>query len=419
MRVASKSAAGGRGGASLVMVGLAISVLASLSVAMVVTTRAASAEKSAQREEVAALFAAEAGLSEAVFALNTGGTGAVGNQRQPLEANGSLYWVEVNDLPNGMKALTSTGVDNRAGMRIELTVQEDQNNLWVWGAFGDEALTMDSNSHVDSFDSTLGTYDSQQVNGSGSTAYALSNGHVGSNGGVDMKQNSVVNGNAVPGPSSAANVTGNAVVTGSTAPNSGKVALPEMIVPSFDETPGELAVDGSTPITMASGDYEYSDLFLGQNAELTIVGPARIVVDNMELSSNSQIVVDATGGPVEFFVHDDFILNSNTLIASTTFTPSDVSINLESDNVINPEENVQIAEVLFESNSSIYGTIFAPNAMIDIDSNFELFGSVVARQVHLDGWARVHFDEALMNVVNQNVAADWQAVCWRKLAFKP
>jgi hypothetical protein len=304
-------------------------------------------------------------------------------------------------------------------MRIELTVREDQSNLWVWGAFGDEALSMSSNSHIDSYDSTLGSYDSQQVNGSGSNAWALANGHVGSNGGVDMRQNSVVNGNAVPGPSSVASVTGNAVVTGSTTPNSGKVALPELIVPTFDETPGELAVSGGSPITMAPGEYQYTDLFLGKNSELTVIGPARIVVDNMELSSNSQIVVDATGGPVEFFVHDDFILNSNTLIASTTFTPSDVSINLESDNVINPEENVQLAEVTFESNSALYGTIFAPNAMIDIDSNFELFGSVIGRQVSLDSWSRVHFDEALMNVVNQNVAADWQAVCWRKLAFKP
>ena len=108
---------------------------------------------------------------------------------------------------------------------------------------------------------------------------------------------------------------------------------------------------------------------------MTITGPARIVATDMELRSGAQIVIDASAGPVKFYVHKDFILSSNTSIASTTFDPADLSINLASDNIINPTENVQLAEVLLQSNSMVYGTLFAPNAMIDIDSNFELFGS--------------------------------------------
>jgi len=418
MRLARNPAATSRSGVSLVMVGLSICVLATLSVGMVIATRATQKEKSAQREEVAALFAAEAGLSEAVFDLNRGGIGVVGSQQAPQTMNGSEYWVSSADLPNGMKTLVATGVDNRAGMRIELTVVEDLSNLWTWGAFGDEELTMDSNARVDSYDSMLGTYASQQVNGSGTNAYALSTGDVGSNGDIDIMSNSSVQGSAVPGPSSAVTITGTASVSGSTAPNTSLVDLPKLVMPVIGSS-GDLKVASTTPVVLPSGDHEFDDLVLGNGAVLTVTGPARIVTVNMELRSNAQIVVDASLGPVEFFVYQDFIMNSSTMIASTTFTPADVSINLNSDNIINPAQTVQLAEVTLESNSVIYGTLFAPNAQVDIDSNFELFGSVVARQVHLDSWARIHFDEQLLNVTNSTSSNGWQAVCWRKVGFQP
>ena len=41
------------------------------------------------------------------------------------------------------------------------------------------------------------------------------------------------------------------------------------------------------------------------------------------------------------------------------------------------------------------GTIYAPNAAIDIDSNFELFGAIVARSLHLDSDSKIHYDESL------------------------
>ena len=419
MRLMKNKGGGSESGVSLVMVGLAVSVLATLSVSMLIATKSTTDEKMAHREDVAALFAAEAGLAEAVFDLNSGGNGIVASQQAPaVMAGDSAFWVDSQDLPNGMKMLTATGLDNQAGMRIELTMQQQANNMWVWGAFGDEELTMDSNSRVDSYDSTLGTYASQQVNGSGSSAYALTNGHVGSNGDIDMSQNSSVQGNAVPGPTSSATIVGNAYVTGSTTPNTGTVALPALNVPSFG-TAGDVNYTKNNPIVLASGDYEFDDMYLGSQAVLTIHGPARVVVDNLELRSNSQIVVDGSAGPVEFFVRDDFVMNSNTQIASTTLSPLDIAINLESDNIINPTQNVQLSEVTFESNSSIYGTLFAPNASVNVDSNFELVGAVVARQVHLDSWSRIHFDEALVNVNNNNVATTWQTICWRKVAFQP
>jgi hypothetical protein len=405
-------------GVSLVMVGLAMSVLATLSVSMMIAIRSTSKEKSALREEVASLFASEAGLSEAVFALNSGDSANLGTQQQPMSINQSFYWVTETDLVNGMKSLVSSGIDNRAGTRVELTVRQSPDTLWSWAAFGDEELTMDQNALVDSYDSTLGIYDSQQVNGAGSNAYALTNGDVGSNGDVDLSGNTLVYGDATPGPSGTTSQTGTAQVSGSTTPNAGVVALPPLVVPSFGSM-GNLVVNNGSPVTLAAGDYEFTNLVLDNGGLLTITGPARVVTTDMQLRANSSIVVDASAGPVKFYVHHDFVLQKNTSIASTTYDPADLSINLESDNIINPTENIQLAEVLLESNSVVYGTIFAPNAMVDIDSNFELFGGVVARQVHLDSWSRIHYDENLANSNNASITTTWEAVCWRRLAFQP
>jgi len=402
-------------GASLFAVTMLVSVLATLSLSMVMVNTSVVSEHESGKRQVASVLAAESGVADAVFALNNGGTGDIASMANPVEHAGAQYWVDATDLGGGLVALVSTGIDAQHGSRVEVTMQEVKNNIWTWGAFGDEELTMDSNSHVDSYDSTLGDWASQAVNSSGNGTYANQNGNVGSNGDVSIDQNSEVHGDAVSGPTATTSVLGNATVSGSTTPAGSPQALPALVIPSFPSS-GPLSVSGSQ--TLASGNYYFSSVTFGGNSELTVTGPATIVVDDYVMKSNTTFWVDATNGPVELYVIDDFILNSNTLMASTTYDPADLEINLESDNVINPTVNVQVSEVNFESNAQLYGTVFAPNATIDIDSNFELFGAVVARQVHLSSWSRVHFDENLMTAkADQN--STWQALCWRTVAYHP
>ena len=73
-------------------------------------------------------------------------------------------------------------------------------SVGAWGAFGDESMLMDSNAMVDSYDSSLGTYASQATNGTDPDHYAGESGNVGSNGNIDLLANTVVHGNATPGP---------------------------------------------------------------------------------------------------------------------------------------------------------------------------------------------------------------------------
>jgi len=113
-------------------------------------------------------------------------------------------------------------------------------------------------------------------------------------------------------------------------------------------------------------------------------------------------------------VIDDFVLNSNTSINSTSFRPLDVAFNLLSDNILDPGVDVVFDEDLvdFDSGSRMYGTIYAPSAEITVDSNFELFGSLVARRIDLNSNCRIHFDEQLANA-SDGAEPVYETLCWR------
>jgi hypothetical protein len=405
-----------RRGSALVMVTLVTAVLATLSFALLTVSLAGAGEQRGAKERMRARYVAEAALSDAVLDLATGGDGNLGNAQNPVQYGSGAYWVEATPLGGDLFELVGTGREDRAGARIELTLGRTTTNLFRWAAFGDETMTMDSNARVDSYDSGAGSYAAQMVNGSGSNAYANPDGDIGSNEDVTVEANVQVWGDAFPGPSGTTTITGTATVSGSTAPMPELVVLPEILVPVIPSS-GSMTV-GGTMLSLPAGDYHYDAFTVNSSKSVHVTGPARIVIENFELKSGAQFIVDASGGPVKLYVMDDFILGSSTLMASTTKAPIDLQVNLLSDNIANPAITVQLDVVTLNSNAQLYGTLYAPNSLIDIDSNFELFGSVVGRRVHLDSNSRVHYDETLATAASLQEAS-WETVCWRVLPFRP
>ncbi len=391
---------GSRTGSALVMVAILMTGLATATLFMLVTIGSSNREKAASQVQVEAVYAAEAALNVALLDMSTGGTGVVG-ANQAEHFGGSQYAVGVLDIGGDMSELTATASVGNAQSVVEAVVQQVTASIWAYGAFGDEQLTLDSNARVDSYDSTLGTYASQEVNGSGNSSYASASGNVGSNGNIVLSQNSDVYGNATPGPASTTTVLGNATVSGSTTPAPAPVAMPPLVSPALPFT-GPLSVPNGSTQVLPSGNHAFNLLNVGTGATLQVTGPATLFVGSAELESNSQFLVDAAAGPVILYVVDDFILNSNTFMGSLTFTPADLTVQLESDNIIDPNLTVDLDDVLLESNAQLYGSIYAPNALVDIDSNFELFGAVVARQLHLDSNSKIHFDESLADANASN-----------------
>lgn len=411
---AKQKASRNKRGSAMVMVTLVLVAMAGLSLSVLAVTNSSNDSLREARERTSAMYVAEAGIAQALFDLQNGGTGVVGSEGAPAAYEQSDFWVSVTDMGGGSKSLVATGFDKGAGYRIEVLVDKETTTNFIWAAFGDVNMSMESNARVDSYDSSLGLYEAQNVNGSGSNMYALDGGNVGSNQNVTTTSNTKVWGDATPGPGGTASISG--LVTGSTTPAAEAIPLEPLDIPVIASS-GNMIVAGGTTSTLPAGSYNYGDFNLGTGSTLIITGPATIVVTDMALASNSELIVDASAGGVEFFVLDDFTMNSNTLIASTTFTPSDVTINLESDNVIDPDTSVDLDEIDFDSNAKLYGTIYAPNASVEINSNFELFGALIAYEVHLDSNSRIHYDEALANA-NANATDLYTMSLWRGAPYQ-
>src|SRR5262249_38763618 len=140
-----------------------------------------SREQHSGQHEIHAGYICQAGLSQSMYQLQRGLAGDVGTPTNPVSWGGARVWGQAAAVPPTVTRLTATGLDGRGGASQELDVKAVPNTIWQYGAFGREWLHQDSNARVDSYNSTLGTYASQAVNGSGSDQHANSNGDVGSN----------------------------------------------------------------------------------------------------------------------------------------------------------------------------------------------------------------------------------------------
>ena len=403
-----------RRGATMVMAIFMMSTAAMLSYALIATVKSSRQEERGSREELRALYICEAGVGRAIADLNNGGDGKIGSEDAPVEFGSASYYVTAANMGPGLVSLVATGTESRAQSRVQVVVQNTPDNLFRYAAFGDKVMAMDSWAKVDSYDSSLGAYEDQDVNGTAADPYAKKNGDVGSNKDVVLSANAWVHGDATPGPTGTTVIMGTtAGVDGSTLPSTSEQDLPPIDVPTYPSL-GSMNWTSTTG-SIGPGELAYTDFKVASSKTMTIVGPAKVVVDNFSLAASANIVIDATNGPVEFFVMNDFVVNSNTTFGSLTKTPADLAINLLSDNIINPDVTVDLDNVTFDSNARIYGTIYAPQAHIEIDSNFELFGALVGRSVLLSANSRLHYDEALATAAVGGEGASYQALCWLTL----
>jgi hypothetical protein len=400
-----------RNGGVLVMAAFAVTVMAILAVSVTAVGRSATNEQSGSDRRIAAQCQAEAGLAAALLDLSKNGTGDVGSEQVPVAYAGGSYWVTATDLGNGFKSLTSTATANQSSERLQLVVKKLNTSIYRWAAFGDTGVTLASNARVDAYNSALGSYASQAINGSGSSAYAIADGNVGSNANILDKQNSKVWGSVVPGPTSTASVIGNATVSGTTTPATSLQVMPVIEWPTLSSLgPLTLAKNGTK--NLGPGEFRYKTTTLGTGATLAVTGPATLVFDSLALASQAKLSVDASEGPVSIYVQNNFVMSSNALVASTTKKPRDVSLFLNSDNIIDPDGIVDLDQIDFNSNSQLFGTIYAPHASVTINSNFEIFGALIAKSVWLDSNSRVHFDEQLLEIEDDG-PPKYAAACFR------
>jgi hypothetical protein len=383
-------------GTALVAVTVLSVALAGLCAALLCTTTTNEKVLVQTRSQQRAFYAAEAGLSDAFLQVSTGALvpedGAVlalGTADEPLSLGSCSYWVEISEAdgdPRGY-TLVATGFDGNRRTRLREIVSKEATGFFQFAAFGYRGVALNSNAFVDSYDSAFGPY-TLQVHGG--NEFARENGDIGSNGDVVLRSNTEIHGDARPGPGHV--VVDDApgiLVTGSTDPLSEPVAQPPIDVPSIPSTG---AINGTSNVTLGPGDVHVTSVLMQGGTTLTIRGPARIVVDDLKMRSNSGLTFDSTNGQIELYSLGDFNLQSNSTVTTLSDSALDVTLFLNGDNMSPGSHDI----IQLGANSEFIGAIYAPHAQFSLASNFDIYGSIYAGYLDLSSFGQIHFDEALL-----------------------
>lgn len=352
--------------------------LAALTFGLISIATSYTSEHRHRIEDEHALFLAEAGIEEALIALSSGGTGAVGTQADPVYFGAGLYWVEVEQPGNDLLLLRSSAMQESGRASVEQLVFVDYESNLDTTILSRNALELSSNVLVDSFDSNLGTYASQVSGGVGGDGAIVE-----SNASIRVDSAAKVRGDVHVGNGYGLSQASSADITGSLQPLETPRVIDCATAPAIASS-GSKTVTGTPTLT---GDVAFTSLTIDGHPVLR--GPARLVTNSLELRSNSSLTLDTSGGDIEIYVLQDLKLASNSSFISTQLSAKHITLHF-----LAPAGSV--ADL--RSNSSFYGRILAPEATVRVRSNFELFGSVQAQQVLVDSNARIHYDRALLGL---------------------
>jgi hypothetical protein len=355
-----------------------------------------------------AFFLADAGLNEAFEAVRMGRSGNVSASL----LGGGVRWVTAVPLGNDLTQLHSTAMVGRGRDALDAVVYlaPEEPPLFVATLNSKEVLTLNEGVLIDSFDSDLGTYASQAVNSNMGLTYALANGDVRSNADVILNANATVFGDASPGPGFGVAFSTGSYVDGSTVPAEEPFVFPPIDFPS-SAPKGNYSVASAGTATLGPGNYDFNAFTINKDGKLTITGPATLAVDSFTGGKMASLLIDATNGPVTFFVRGAYTHTSGFQADSVPGSPMALAFMVDG-----------TQDVVFPSNTKVRGAYYTPNADILFASGSECWGAFAANRISMANDMNFHFDETLLKHWGGKTGDDGDrltVVYWRKSAVQP
>lgn len=393
-----------RAGTALIAALFVVTMVATLCMAFLQLSLTKARENKSSVDGKRALYIAEAGLSEGFEGLVAGKSGNVGSDTAPASFADGVFWVTSKNVGTGHIMLKSTGLCGSGRCSLSMVVEPANLSIGALGFFSDRSLSIGNGCLIDSYDSRQGPYTPPpllQLGNPPSDAKSGSNGSISVQG--SLLAPTKIYGDAVPGPQSSLTRTSNVTITGSTAPAYGATTLPPIDIPSVASAGDLQYSNASRPLTIASGTHGYGALRVQSNAQLVVQGPGTLVVDALEIDSGSKLTIDATNGPVRIYVQSSMQLQSGSTLSTAGTNPAWTSVLVAA---------ATAGSVTLGSSGTFYGTIYSPSADVSIPSALEVFGSVTARNLSVQGRAKLHFDLALRSAAGEKLDLP-HAICWR------
>lgn len=281
--------------------------------------------------------------------------------------------------------------------KIRVTIHKT--GVFDLGLFGDSGISLDSQVTVDSYNSEEGDYPLTQSN----------EGDIGTNStspsAISLDSNVIVYGDATIGPegdvNEAISIQSNAQITGEKLVASEPKELPLIEASEVPTLPdrGSFYLAGNDTATISESG-RYSSMVLDSNAILTIDQDVTLYVEGqLRIDSNAQMRITG-GADVTVYVGGEVSVGSNGIVNETQLPSKFSLIGLDTCTTVN-----------LNSNTELWGTVYAPNARIEIYSNSDIYGSIIGNEIAMDSNAGVHYDKNLINdlsIASSIDLRDWQ-----------
>jgi len=358
------------------------------------------------QQSISAFYLADAGVEKAYSMLRDEPAWRYGLNNEPL--GGGIYDVEVYDSLTyaylGNKVMVrSTGRYGESVSSIEAIFAPRYRTPFQYGAYGRESFDMLGGGMIDSYDSELGTYLSQRVNGPDGNAYmfALENGNIRSEGEIKLGGNAQLHGDATTDSTGSFTFGGGTGMYGdslrSTEP------FPVDSIPQSDIIYAQNNNAATTSMTLTgSANYDpITSALTAGSGDSVILGSGTYYFSSVVFNSGGNLVL-APGADATIYVTGDWdtsggsIINPNAIPASLHVYSTGTDFN-------------------FSGGSQLCAAIFAPNADMVVTGGSHFFGSVIANSFVNGGGTTLHFDEALLRLGNDLLLVGYELEQWKEL----
>lgn len=239
--------------------------------------------------------------------------------------------------------------------RFDLSVQSTACLTGDPGAYsiiGVNGITMSGTAYTDSYNAdTQGLYTS---------AGAMHNGGIASNGNISLSNSVIIYGDARCGVAKTTTLSGSATVTGLNAPLGSPLSYPSVTLPSSYQDLGDVNMSSGT-VSIPGGTYLIHNLVLSGTAKITWTGPTVL------------------------YIRDGYNVSGSTII--------DTYQNLPKNRVLYFLPSC--ATATWSGTNICVGELYAPDTDFTVSGSVELAGRIVARTITNSSSGGMHYDESL------------------------
>lgn len=346
---------------------------------------------------ISARCAADAGLTKALYEMNQKLQGIPWlDYELPRETNTYLSncdacynYIVTGNLFSGYR-IVSTGISGQSTKRVSCSLKLQ--GPFEAAIFTKNGITLYNSAEVEGYN--YGEGEKKLKIGTNSTQ----------SGAITLKSSATVDGDVVVGmggnPSDV--IDNNGTITGQTDTLSQEYDMPPITVPNWLlSLPSSGTIKNDTTI-YSSAKYDSIDLNSGKT--ITIDGNVIIYVTGEMILKNSAELLIGEDASLTIYLGGNFEGKNSSNINNSTKIPKNLKIyGLDS-----------CESMLFHNSSDFYGTIYAPNADVEMNNSADVYGSVIAKDFDQKNTADFFYDASLRDVTIYDEAVYFVVTEWHE-----